>query len=209
MRALLVLAFAISLLAAVPAQAQGQSASDTTGRLAVGTVTGLTGPASAWAGGVPRALTLGGTVHRGETLRTLDGAKLAVRFTDGSELILGADSQASIDTFAPAQGNAALRLVRGILRVVIERARSWRRFEVETVSAVAAARSTEWVVALDPSDATAVFTVSGRVAVRAEGETVTLAAGDGTDVPAGEPPGAVKRWGQARVDRVLAATTLP
>jgi hypothetical protein len=202
MPALLAIALAALLFAAEPARAQGTED-------AVGTVTGLTGPASAWSGGAPRALTLDSRVHRGETLRTLDGAKLAVRFSDGSVLTLGADSQAAVNAFAPARGSAAMRLMRGILRLVIDPARRWQRFEVQTRSAVAAARSTEWVVAFDAQRATAVFVVSGRVEVRAQNASVTLAAGDGTDVPAGQPPGEVKQWGQARVDRVLAATSLP
>jgi hypothetical protein len=202
MRALLALAVVALLFAAEPARAQADGE-------AVGTVTGLTGPASAWSGGAPRALTLGDAVNRGETLRTLDGAKLAVRFSDGSVLTLGAESQAAVNAFAPERGNAAIRLVRGILRLVIDPARRWQSFEVETQSAVAAARSTEWVVAFDAQRATAVFVVSGRVEVRAQDASVALAAGDGTDVPEGAPPGEVKQWGQARVDRVLAATTLP
>ncbi|MBK1668976.1 hypothetical protein CKO28_13140 [Rhodovibrio sodomensis] len=205
MRTFLAAAFAAVLPAAVWL-ATGPAAAQTD---AVGTVTGLTGPASAWTDATPRALTLGARVHRGETLRTLADAKLAVRFTDGSKLTLGADSQAAVDAFAPTRGNAAIRLLRGILRLVTAPASAWRSFEVETRSAVAAARSTEWVVALDAEGATAVFVVSGRVDVRARERSVTLAAGDGTDVPAGEPPGEVKRWRQARVDRVLAATTLP
>jgi ferric-dicitrate binding protein FerR (iron transport regulator) len=202
MPALLALVLAALLCAAAPARAQ--VASD-----AVGTVTGLSGPASAWSDGTPRALRLGSGVHRGETLRTLTGAKLAVRFSDGSVLTLGADSQAAVSAFAPERANAAMRLVRGILRLVIDPARRWQRFEVETRSAVAAARSTEWVVSIDAEGATAVFAVSGRVEVLAQNASVTLGAGDGTDVPAGQPPGEVKQWGQARVDRVLAATTLP
>lgn len=207
MRALLslIVAAALAVGAQFPAGdavAQGEAE-------AVGTVTGLNGPASAWSDGAPRALTLGADVHRGETLRTLAGARLAVRFTDGSHLTLGADSQVSVDAFAPARGNAAMRLMRGILRLVIDPRQSWRRFEVETRSAVAAARSTEWVVAFDADGATAVFVVEGRVEVRAQTRSVALSAGDGTDVPAGQPPGEIKRWGQARVDRVIAATTLP
>jgi ferric-dicitrate binding protein FerR (iron transport regulator) len=205
MRAMLSLAILLTLLASAPAaRAQQAPAGE-----AVGRVVALTGPASAWAAGTPRALSLGAHVHRGETLRTLAGAKLVVRFTDGAELILGADSQAAVAAYAPAQGTAAMQLMRGILRLVLDPARVWRRFEVETRSAVAAARSTEWIVALDAEAATAVFVIAGRVDVRAQGRTVTLAPGEGTDVPAGAPPGPVTQWGQARVDEVRAATTLP
>ncbi|MBK1698315.1 FecR family protein [Rhodovibrio salinarum] len=209
MRAFLVVAIAAMLSATLlvaPGFARAQTGEP------VGTVTAVTGPASAWLNGTPRVLSLGAEVHRGETLRTLTGAKLAVRFTDGSRLTLGADSQVAVSTFAPERGNAAMRLVRGILRLVLDPARPWQRFEVQTASAVAAARSTEWVVALDDLDAraaTAVFTVSGTVEVRAQNQAVILGAGEGTDVRPGEPPGTVVRWGQARVDDVLARTTLP
>jgi hypothetical protein len=186
------------LLAAVPAaEAQTQ----------VGEVTDLTGPAVALQGDRPRTLRRGAPVHAEDRLRTYARAKLEVAFRDGGVLRLGPDSVVEVARYAAADGRGTLQLIRGALRMAIERLSGWTGFEVRTAHAVASARSTEWVVVAD-TDGTAVFVVDGRVGVAAQGRTVELGPGEGTDVPAGGPPGAVKRWGQARVDAVLARTTL-
>jgi hypothetical protein len=54
-----------------------------------------------------------------------------------------------------------------------------------------------------------VFVVRGRVAVqgRVGGPTTELAPGEGVDVAPGAVAPPAVRWGQARIDRALAATT--
>lgn len=192
------------LIAAVVLQSPALAQSGET----VGRVSDLTGPATVIRDGTPIALRRGADIHATDRLRTLEGAKLEVRFDDGSRLILGADSVVEVARYAPGDGGRGLLdMVQGVLRVVLDKAAAWSSFDVETANAVASARSTEWVVVLSP-DGTAVFVVDGRVAVSAQGREIELGPGEGTDVPPDAPPGPVKRWGQGRVDEVLARTTL-
>ena len=71
-------------------------------------------------------------------------------------------------------------------------------------------RSTEWVVEAGPAT-TGIFAVSGQVTVtgRDTGGQTTLGEGEGSDVAAGNDPSPAKRWGQKRIDSVLARTSLP
>jgi ferric-dicitrate binding protein FerR (iron transport regulator) len=77
-------------------------------------------------------------------------------------------------------------------------------FRVLTPQAIAAVRGTRWAV--DAADGkTSVFVADGRVGVsrRARGRAVVLGPGEGVDV---EAAGAllVKRWGQPRIDALMA-----
>ncbi len=197
---LLLLAMVLAAVCAMPRAAQADER--------IGEVSGLTGPVVVIRGDTPAALFLGAAIHSGDFVRTMEGAKLSIAFDDGSELVLGADSQVSMTQFAPEEGEGVFDLLEGILRVAIQRAGDWRRFTVGTRHAVASARSTEWVMDLT-REGTAAFVVEGRIAVRAAGQEVLLAAGEGVDVAPDEAPGPPTEWGAARVDEVLARTTLP
>ena len=174
----------------------------------VAEVAGLSGPAAALRDAGAVALRVGAPIYRDDRLRTLPGARLWITFADGSELVLGGDSKVAVARYQPEHGRTTLDLLRGILRATVTWAAGWRSFDVETRSAVASARSTEWVVVWS-EDGTAVFVVDGEVSVAGAGARVRLGPGDGTDVPPGAAPGAPKQWGQARVDAVLARTARP
>ena len=80
------------------------------------------------------------------------------------------------------------------------------RFLVITPQAIAAVRGTKWAV--DAQDTrTSVLVLVGQVAVRRPGGAggeVTLGPGEGVDVEPGSGALEVKRWGQPRVDALLA-----
>lgn len=78
-------------------------------------------------------------------------------------------------------------------------------FQILTPHAVTSVRGTTWAV--DVTEAgTAVFVEAGRVAVSKAtgGSGVTLGAGEGVDVAPGPEPLAVKTWGAARRQNLLA-----
>jgi hypothetical protein len=79
------------------------------------------------------------------------------------------------------------------------------RFQVITPQAIAAVRGTKWAVDTQESR-TSVLVLSGQVAVRRPkgGGEVVLGAGDGVDVEPGTDALVVKRWGQPRIDALLA-----
>jgi ferric-dicitrate binding protein FerR (iron transport regulator) len=193
-----VLALALTLVVSGRASAQEN----------IGQVTALTGPASILRDGQLQAVRLGTDIHARDRLRTLQGAKLRITFVDGTRLILGASSQIDIARYAPRQQRQGiLELLQGIVRVLMGGREDWQQFDVETRTVVASARSTQWVVDLT-SKGTAVFVVEGLVAVRGGKREVILDAGFGIDVAPDTEPTTPKRWGAARVDDVLARTTI-
>jgi ferric-dicitrate binding protein FerR (iron transport regulator) len=77
-------------------------------------------------------------------------------------------------------------------------------FQILTPHAIAAVRGTVWAIDVT-AERTSVFVREGVVAVRRpQGRAVTLRAGDGVDVDAGEGPLEVRQWGQARAAALLA-----
>lgn len=193
------------LLAAAPAAAQD--------REAVGQVVGQQGTATALHEGRPRILEIGAAVYRGDWVFTEPDAKVRIELADGSVLSVGAATRVEIAEYALGDGGrglgGALTLILGIIRTSLSDA--WGGdFEVRARAAVASVRSTDWVTESSP-ERTSVFVVEGTVAVRgaADGTTVTLGAGDGTDVDTGSAPSPPKKWGEARVNEVLARTEVP
>jgi ferric-dicitrate binding protein FerR (iron transport regulator) len=80
------------------------------------------------------------------------------------------------------------------------------RFQVITPQAIAAVRGTKWAVDAQETR-TSVLVLTGQVAVRRPGGAggqVVLGPGEGVDVEPGSSALEVKRWGQPRVDALLA-----
>ena len=80
------------------------------------------------------------------------------------------------------------------------------RFKVFTPQAIAAVRGTKWAVdTMTVAAKTSVFVAEGRVGVTrlSGGRGVVLAPGDGVDVEGTEPL-TVNRWGQPRIDALMA-----
>lgn len=189
----------------------GRAASD---RVLVGTVDRLVGEASVVVGRTTRPLAREGKLFVGDRVITSAEGRLEIACTDGSTIIVAAETTVTLSEFTTnADGSgktAVLAMVEGLVRVSLSRLGVWQRFEVTTPTAIAAARSTEWIVVAEPAHS-AVFVVHGRVEVvdRQLLGGVILDPGDGTDVRAGAPPTVAKRWGQKRVDDVLSRTRLP
>lgn len=149
-------------------------------------------------------LAAGASVAVGDTVVTADGAKVDLRFSDGSLLTVGPSSRVEIAHYAPAatggQGEALLSLLNGIIKLIVNDGSRWSRFSVETETAVASVRGTEWLVDAG-TGTTAVFVLRGSVEVAgrsSEDGSVTLGPGQGTDVAAGAAPTPPKLWGAKR-----------
>jgi len=153
-----------------------------------------------------RALHMGAPLWAGDVLITHEESRVRVEFEDGGRLTLGPESEAEIAAFAPEGAGTVVELALGIVRALLGGPESGG-FEVRSRAAVAAARSTEFIVEADP-DNNAVFAAEGTVAVAvvATGEVVSLEAGDGIDIPLDGPAGEVTQWGAPRVEDVLART---
>jgi hypothetical protein len=174
-----------------------------------GIVSVLRGSAMATRGGESRPLHVGATVHDSDSLRTAVGARLLVTMADGSTLALGEESQLALTTVVDdAGGGMVFDLLSGIVRAVLGPARP-DMFAVRGRVAVAAARSTDFIVETDARQTT-VFVGAGEVAVDAlygDGAAV-LGAGQGIDVRRGVAIVGPRSWGQPRIDDVFARTAV-
>lgn len=147
-----------------------------------------------------------------DRIRTGADSRAEITFDDNSVMTVGPESEVAIASFAPAaaESNAVIDLLSGIVRVTVNAATGWGRFEVRTATAVASVRGTDYLVELNEKGS-AVFVAEGRVAVssRAGAGTVVIREGQGVDVTAEYKPLVVKTWGAKRRDAALARVTLP
>lgn len=177
-----------------------------------GQVVAQRGVVTAIRDGSPRALHIGAEVAAADRIRTGADAKVEIALRDGSTLVVGPASEVALARFEQQDGGpvaAVIELFSGILRAGTGAA-PVGLFEVRGRTAIASVRGTRFVV--EGSDGnTAVLAIEGsvRVAPLAAGDAVLLGPGEGTDVPAGGAAAPPKRWGEARVRRVLALTSLP
>lgn len=122
---------------------------------------------------------------------TTEGARAKILFNDDSVLSIGEDSRLEVKEFELEEKKhkrvARLKLSKGKLRALVARRFSGEgsKFEVETKTAVAEVRGTEFIMSITESG-TEVVTISGTVYVRSvsssiKGEVV-LEAGSGTTV---------------------------
>lgn len=170
----------------------------------------LQGTAQIERGGRLLSAAQGVVIGNRDMLRSGPDSRVEIRCNDGIRLNAGADTSLDTATLAgggPASQNVVLRLLNGIVRVALPAVRSWRRFEVQTPTAVASVRATDWIVQAEKDGATAIFVVEGQVlaADLAGSKGAFLLEGDGIDFAADGAMAATVRWGPPRVQRTLAA----
>jgi hypothetical protein len=162
------------------------------------------------------ALAVGTEVYEGDRIRTQAGARLKLEFVDGTVVQLGESTDLVLDWFLYAPDvntqSALLRVSSGIFRVILDLVLPRAAFEVQTATAVATVRGTDWITEATP-EATAIVALDGQVAVRniqppIAGEVV-LGPGEGTTVTADAAPTAVTVWGDARRNQFIERTTVP
>jgi ferric-dicitrate binding protein FerR (iron transport regulator) len=182
------------------------------GRARVGEVSAVTGEAVArFAGAAPRILAPAGDLLLDDLVSTGPAARLVAQLEGGIEIRLGERASLRVDSLVlrgPRAGTA-LRIFEGPALLDRPPQASAGRGAASPIAmtlpwARIAVRGTRFFAG--PLDGRyAVFVARGLVAVEAGGSTTLLAEGEGVDVAApGAPPGAVVRWGQARIDRAMA-----
>lgn len=178
----------------------------------VGRVVDQQGRVTVWRGGESVSLAPEAPIYRTDSIRTEPAARIKLRFLDGTIVALGSETRMVVTEYLPERTPASrlLDLIQGILRATVSATREGAGFDVRTRTAVASARSTDWVIE-SKAETSAVFVVEGRVVVKSIGapDEVTLGPGEGTDVAAGSPPKEPAEWGRARVDEFLTRTSVP
>jgi len=173
-------------------------------RKEIGTVIELKGRASAELAGKTRILKLKAPLHLTETLITGGGdARLTALLAEKTTLKLGARTKVKIDTFIVDSGGE-LSFNSGALLLDAPSQSFEKGLTIDSRFALIAVRGTRFFAGR-LGEAFSVFVEEGAVDVTAAGQTVRLAAGEGTDIAnPGDPPGAVRRWGQPKIDRAMA-----
>jgi len=165
------------------------------------------------AGGQRSALRLGDPVHVGDTVDVAAGAKLKLRMNDGSVIAAASGTRLTIDNYAVGgdgqSRDAKLSLSGGLVRAVVATFKEPSHFEVDTATAVAAVRSTDWFIDARPG-ATQIGVLGGSVSLtsRATGKAVDIPARWGARVEAGRDPVPARVWTQAEFADFIARTNL-
>lgn len=152
-------------------------------------------------GGPAQPLTPGGTVAPGTRVRTGDNDRVTLACAEGLTVVVGPATEiAPVGVLEGGTRPFALRLLDGIAGFLKD-AGGAGGVQVNTPSAVAAVRSTEWAMRV-ADGASAVFTREGSVFVFGTGDANTrLRPGEGIDVTPDGTLGPLVEWGQARIDR--------
>lgn len=177
---------------------------------AVASITRLVGEASVG----HHRLSQGDTVSMGDTISTLDHARVELRFIDGMDITLGENAQLQIDTliFDPTDhsGSAVLAVPVGAFRVKTGKiAKTPDAFSLTTPYVSIGVRGTDfWGGPLD--DPFAVLTLDGIVTVATPQGQVILTKGQGTEIKQGQlvpmPP---HPWGAKKIQRALDTVSFP
>ena len=179
---------------------------------AVGRVVSSNGTVAAVRGASIVALAPGDAVYPRDIVRTGVDSRLLIIGSDGLRMVIGANTELAIHSYlvhGPAGGiEVVLGLLQGITRLIGGKSALPRSIAVDTRTAVASVRSTEWLIE-STERGTAVLSIEGQVTVVGlAGGSVVLGPGEGTDVPPGGPPKAAATWGQARRLDALARSTI-
>jgi hypothetical protein len=157
------------------------------------TVVAVSGQCFVEAEGKRTPLKTGDTVNVADTIDVPASAKLKLRMNDGSIVSVASGSQLTIAAFTvDADGkrhDAQLSLAQGLIRSLVVPVDRPSTFEAKTAVGSAGVRSTDWFVEMQPGEmSVAVLAGSVALASSATGAEVTIPAGSGADVAAGQDP---------------------
>ncbi|HEX9464736.1 MAG TPA: FecR domain-containing protein [Alphaproteobacteria bacterium] len=196
-------------LVASPAQAEDNAAKSGA------TLTALVGDVSVVKGKAPaKKLTVDSPLVVGDIVKTGASARAQLKFVDGSVVTLGENSEIKIGRYR-VEGDdrhGFLDLVRGVARAVVTKMAPASTFEIRTPTAVAAVRSTTWMLEYNAKGETEVFVGEGSVAVTSRGAglgRVLLEPGHGTTVAKDKAPIPPEVWAQARAGDMRQRASMP
>ena len=184
----------------------------------VGQVVALSGKATVSHGkrATPETLTMQAPVYEKDVIRTEPAAKVKIRFDDGTHVTVAELSNLEIREFVlapkPKTPSAVLVLAAGAFRAIVNNVSQRDKFVVQTPTAVAGVRGTDWMGEIK-ADSTGIVVLQGEVGVSninpaIPGEVI-LTDRMGTDVKVNQAPTPPKEWSEARRNALLEATDLP
>ena len=146
-------------------------------------------------------------VYLGDTIVSVAG-KAKIGLNDGTVISVGENTRLRLSMYQSTSNNLTTRLnvLAGALRLLVARVTSGGHFEIESETAIAAVRGTDWLMDVT-ADMTGVAIITGAVVVSSTsqpGKTVVLdTPGHGTDVARGAAPTMPHAWGAQRFAKAL------
>ncbi|MDP9238081.1 MAG: FecR domain-containing protein, partial [Chloroflexota bacterium] len=140
----------------------------------------------------PRTAVDGETLHEGDRIITGDDGRAVVTFFEGSTEVLEPSTEITIERIASTAGDGLLASIsQGVgttWNTVFNTSDTKAQYEIKTKAVVAAVRDTMFLVQVDASGKTTVWSRQGTVAVTAGGvETLVHEGTRSTTVPGSEP----------------------
>ncbi|GAB2179160.1 FecR family protein [Dongia sp. agr-C8] len=116
---------------------------------------------------------MGTAVQLGDVIKTGPGARLRLRFVDGSILALGENTKLSVDLFAVDAANKSRTVVLTVLEGIVNAAaaksgESKFDYQIKTATGYSAVRGTKWIVAFQQALMT-VYVLNGTVEMGGSG----------------------------------------
>ncbi|HVT50717.1 MAG TPA: FecR family protein [Dongiaceae bacterium] len=162
----------------------------------------------------------GTALQLGDVIKTGPGARLRLRFVDGSILTLGESTTMSIDIFAIDGTNNSRTVVLTVLNGIVNAAaaksgESQFDYQIKTANAYSAVRGTKWIVAAPkntvqgpPAGATSIYVLNGVVELGSgSGQPALVNAGNWSSVDVQGKLGAVQPTTPAMLQPLLDATS--
>jgi hypothetical protein len=134
----------------------------------------------------------GMTLDAGTRVKTGADSSALLTFFDGSTLEIKPDTEIEIQQLESGEGKAVTIVMKQWVgrtwSTVVKMADKGSRYEIDTPSAVALVRGTQFLVDVDETGRTVEHTMRGLVSVSAQGEEVLVPPGQATSVESGTPP---------------------
>jgi hypothetical protein len=139
-----------------------------------------------------QAGTDGMTLNAGTRIKTMPDSSALLTFFDGSTVELKSDTEIEITRLESNNGKAVTIVLKQWVgrtwSTVVKMADKGSRYQIETPSAVALVRGTQFLIDVDNTGRTREHTTQGLVSVSAKGEEVLVPPGQVTIVETGTPP---------------------
>ena len=134
----------------------------------------------------------GMTMEAGDTIQTGNESSAKITFFEGSTIELNTGSQLEIASLDVAQSGTTTILLKQKMGETVSRviklADPKSRYEIETISAVAAVRGSTMIVDIAPNGATSVGNEEGSISIIAQGIEVAVPVGSHSVALPGQPP---------------------
>ncbi len=121
----------------------------------------------------------------GDTIKTVSGSNATLQFTDGSRILVQAESELKVEKLvgygSTGMADTKVRLKSGRTHnKVIPKTKQGSRFEISTPSAIAAVRGTEYRISAEENGESRTEVLTGAVGVDSSGSSQVVPEGFGT-----------------------------